>query len=184
MRALGHASGDAARTSPFVAARTACMCSRARTAKRRRARRSQAAAHVAAARHGWRPDHAGTGARPALAAAHHRHASGDAGGDRGGDRALRPVRADGRHVRLARSRRRRAGDRDQPRRWTCWRSKLASVRTLGTHPADKEPVSVRKGRFGPYVQHGKMVANVPRGVTMDDITLGRRSRCWPRRARS
>jgi DNA topoisomerase-1 len=49
--------------------------------------------------------------------------------------------------------------------------KLASVRTLGEHPADKEPVSVRKGRFGPYVQHGKTVANVPRGVTMDDMTL-------------
>jgi DNA topoisomerase-1 len=49
--------------------------------------------------------------------------------------------------------------------------KLASVRTLGEHPADKELVSVRKGRFGPYVQHGKTVANVPRGVSMDDITL-------------
>jgi DNA topoisomerase-1 len=49
--------------------------------------------------------------------------------------------------------------------------KLASVRTLGEHPADKEPVSVRKGRFGPYVQHGKTVANVPRGVTMDEMTL-------------
>jgi DNA topoisomerase-1 len=49
--------------------------------------------------------------------------------------------------------------------------KLASVRTLGEHPADKEPVSVRKGRFGPYVQHGKTVANVPRGMTMDDMTL-------------
>ncbi len=49
--------------------------------------------------------------------------------------------------------------------------KLASVRTLGEHPADKELVSVRKGRFGPYVQHGKMVANVPRGVAMDDMTL-------------
>ena len=42
---------------------------------------------------------------------------------------------------------------------------------LGPHPADKEPISVRKGRFGPYVQHGKMVANLPRGVMMDDITL-------------
>jgi DNA topoisomerase I len=49
--------------------------------------------------------------------------------------------------------------------------KLASVRTLGPHPADKEPVSVRKGRFGPYVQHGKTVANLPRGVMMDDVTL-------------
>ena len=49
--------------------------------------------------------------------------------------------------------------------------KLASVRTIGPHPADKDLVSVRKGRFGPYVQHGKTVANLPRGVAMDDITL-------------
>jgi DNA topoisomerase-1 len=31
--------------------------------------------------------------------------------------------------------------------------KLASVRTLGEHPADKEPVSVRKGRFGLAAGH-------------------------------
>jgi DNA topoisomerase I len=49
--------------------------------------------------------------------------------------------------------------------------KLASVRTLGPHPADKELVSVRKGRFGPFVKHGNTVANLPRGVMMDDITL-------------
>ena len=49
--------------------------------------------------------------------------------------------------------------------------KLASVRTLGPHPANKELVAVRKGRFGPYVQHGTTVANLPRGVMMEDITL-------------
>ena len=49
--------------------------------------------------------------------------------------------------------------------------KLASVRTLGPHPADKEPVLVRKGRFGPYVQHGNMVANLPRDLMMDDVTI-------------
>ncbi|HTI84043.1 MAG TPA: type I DNA topoisomerase [Acetobacteraceae bacterium] len=49
--------------------------------------------------------------------------------------------------------------------------KMASVRNLGPHPADKEPVSVRKGRFGPYTQHGKTVANLPRGVMMEDVTL-------------
>ena len=48
--------------------------------------------------------------------------------------------------------------------------KMASVRTLGTHPKDGFR-AVRKGRFGPYVQHGKTVANLPRGVTMDDVTL-------------
>jgi len=49
--------------------------------------------------------------------------------------------------------------------------KLASVRTLGGHPKDKEPVLVRKGRFGPYAQHGNTVATLPRDMTMDDITL-------------
>jgi DNA topoisomerase-1 len=49
--------------------------------------------------------------------------------------------------------------------------KMASIRTLGHHPTDKELVAVRKGRFGPYVQHGKMVANLPRGVMMEDVTL-------------
>jgi DNA topoisomerase-1 len=49
--------------------------------------------------------------------------------------------------------------------------KLASVRTLGEHPKDREPILVRKGRFGPYVQHGQMVANLPRERTMEDFTL-------------
>ncbi len=49
--------------------------------------------------------------------------------------------------------------------------KLASVRVLGPHPKDKTDIQVLKGRFGPYVQHGQTVANLPKGVTMDDITL-------------
>jgi DNA topoisomerase I len=49
--------------------------------------------------------------------------------------------------------------------------KLASVRTIGPHPNDKDLVTVRKGRFGPYVQHGKTVANLPRGVAMEEISL-------------
>ncbi|HEY4041334.1 MAG TPA: type I DNA topoisomerase [Rhodopila sp.] len=49
--------------------------------------------------------------------------------------------------------------------------KMASVRTIGPHPKDKDLVSVRKGRFGPYVQHGKTVANLPRGMAMEDISL-------------
>lgn len=49
--------------------------------------------------------------------------------------------------------------------------KLASIRTLGTHPKDQEPVMVRKGRFGPYVQHGQVVATLPRGTDMDTVTL-------------
>jgi DNA topoisomerase-1 len=45
------------------------------------------------------------------------------------------------------------------------------VRELGAHPKDKEMVLVRKGRFGPYAQHGKTVANLPRDVAMEDMTL-------------
>jgi DNA topoisomerase-1 len=49
--------------------------------------------------------------------------------------------------------------------------KLASVRTLGPHPQGGEPVLVRKGRFGPYAQHGNKVANLPRDMLMDDMTM-------------
>ncbi len=49
--------------------------------------------------------------------------------------------------------------------------KLASVRIVGQHPKDKQDIQVRKGRFGPYAQHGQVVANLPKGVMMDDITL-------------
>jgi DNA topoisomerase-1 len=49
--------------------------------------------------------------------------------------------------------------------------KMASIRNLGAHPKGGEPVAVRKGRFGPYVQHGSTVANLPRGVAMEEITL-------------
>ncbi|MFT8817014.1 MAG: type I DNA topoisomerase [Komagataeibacter saccharivorans] len=49
--------------------------------------------------------------------------------------------------------------------------KLASIRTIGPHPKDGEPVLVRKGRFGPYIQHGSIVATVPRGQEMDDVTM-------------
>lgn len=49
--------------------------------------------------------------------------------------------------------------------------KLATIRTLGPHPKDGETVMVRKGRFGPYVQHDKIVATLPRDRLMDDVTL-------------
>jgi DNA topoisomerase-1 len=48
--------------------------------------------------------------------------------------------------------------------------KLDSVRALGEHPKGGA-VTVRKGRFGPYVQHGTTVATLPRGVMMEEIGL-------------
>jgi DNA topoisomerase-1 len=49
--------------------------------------------------------------------------------------------------------------------------KLASVRILGQHPKDRADIQVRKGRFGPYLQHGQTVANLPKGVMMEEVTL-------------
>ncbi len=47
----------------------------------------------------------------------------------------------------------------------------AKVRPLGPHPKDGVPVEIRKGRFGPYAMHGSTIANLPRGVEMEAITL-------------
>ncbi|MBV9117075.1 MAG: type I DNA topoisomerase, partial [Acetobacteraceae bacterium] len=49
--------------------------------------------------------------------------------------------------------------------------KMANIRALGACPGDNQPVTVRKGRFGPYVQHGNTVANLPRAMAMEDVTL-------------
>jgi DNA topoisomerase-1 len=49
--------------------------------------------------------------------------------------------------------------------------KQESIRTLGKHPKDGEPVIARKGRFGPYAQWGKMVANLPRSAELASFTL-------------
>jgi DNA topoisomerase-1 len=49
--------------------------------------------------------------------------------------------------------------------------KMASTRVIGAHPKDGEAVQVRKGRFGPYLQHGQIVANLPKTMTMEEVTL-------------
>jgi DNA topoisomerase-1 len=49
--------------------------------------------------------------------------------------------------------------------------KMANTRIIGAHPKDGEPVQVRKGRFGPYLQHGQIVANLPKSMTMEEVTL-------------
>ena len=49
--------------------------------------------------------------------------------------------------------------------------KLASVRSLGAHPADGAEVTVRKGRFGPYARHHDIIANLPRGTPMEEFSL-------------
>tara|TARA_B100000676_G_scaffold309514_1_gene373271 strand:- start:191 stop:2833 length:2643 start_codon:yes stop_codon:yes gene_type:complete len=49
--------------------------------------------------------------------------------------------------------------------------KPSSGRELGAHPEDGKPIMAQKGRFGPYVKHGKTNATLPKDVTLEDVTL-------------
>ncbi|MBJ3778704.1 type I DNA topoisomerase [Acuticoccus mangrovi] len=46
----------------------------------------------------------------------------------------------------------------------------AALKSLGDHPAGGE-VTVREGRYGPYVNHGKVNATLPKGTDPQTITL-------------
>ncbi len=50
---------------------------------------------------------------------------------------------------------------------------LSLPRTVGTHPEDGEPILAGVGRFGPYVQHGKIYANLEDGDEVLNIGLNR-----------
>ena len=51
--------------------------------------------------------------------------------------------------------------------------KKGGGREIGNHPADGKPVTVRAGRFGPYVQHGKLMATLPKGTEPDTLAIER-----------
>jgi DNA topoisomerase-1 len=42
---------------------------------------------------------------------------------------------------------------------------------IGEHPGDGKPVTLRSGRFGPYVQHGSLRATLPKGVDKGAVNL-------------
>ncbi|MCC6983456.1 MAG: type I DNA topoisomerase [Bauldia sp.] len=44
-------------------------------------------------------------------------------------------------------------------------------RSLGDHPTLGGAITVRSGRYGPYVNHGKINATLPRTMTTDSVTL-------------
>ncbi len=55
----------------------------------------------------------------------------------------------------------------QPRR----RRQPAALAELGAHPASGTPITVRDGRYGPYVTDGELNASLPRGRDPATVTL-------------
>jgi DNA topoisomerase-1 len=51
------------------------------------------------------------------------------------------------------------------------RSTPAVVKDLGEHPTEGGPLTVRSGRYGPYVNHGKINATLPRALKPEDVTV-------------
>jgi DNA topoisomerase-1 len=47
----------------------------------------------------------------------------------------------------------------------------AALKELGEHPETGKPVRILAGRFGPYIKHEDVNANVPRGKDPQDVTL-------------
>ncbi|MDP1767060.1 MAG: type I DNA topoisomerase, partial [Methylotenera sp.] len=47
----------------------------------------------------------------------------------------------------------------------------APLCSLGSHPTEDGPIEVFAGRYGPYVQHGKVRATLPKSVEPESLTL-------------
>jgi DNA topoisomerase-1 len=51
------------------------------------------------------------------------------------------------------------------------KKKADGSRVLGNHPDDNRAVTVQNGKYGPYVKHGKVSGNLPKGTKVEDVTL-------------
>ncbi|MDZ4674473.1 MAG: type I DNA topoisomerase [Gemmatimonadota bacterium] len=59
----------------------------------------------------------------------------------------------------------------QPKQGRGKRAAAKPLKEIGAHPADKEPVNLHDGQYGPYVKHGKVSASIPKGRDPMTVTL-------------
>ena len=45
------------------------------------------------------------------------------------------------------------------------------LKELGAHPSDEKPVTINRGRFGPYIKHGTTNATLPKDMDPAEVTL-------------
>ena len=48
---------------------------------------------------------------------------------------------------------------------------FGELRKIGDHPEDGKPVSVNRGRYGPYIKHDKMNASLPKDADVNAVTM-------------
>ena len=51
------------------------------------------------------------------------------------------------------------------------RGGFGAIKELGAHPEDAKPVSINRGRYGPYVKHGSVNATIPKDVEPEAVTM-------------
>ncbi len=61
-------------------------------------------------------------------------------------------------------------------------SNAKPLRVVGAHPSDGKPVEAGTGRYGPFVKHGKIYANLPKDRSPDEVQLDEALRLIEERA--
>ena len=59
----------------------------------------------------------------------------------------------------------------KPKQGRGGRGQATVLRELGPHPDDGKPVNILDGRYGPYIKHGEVNANVPKGTAVEAVTM-------------
>ena len=51
------------------------------------------------------------------------------------------------------------------------KEKSGSLRDMGPHPAGGGTITINKGRFGPYLKHGRVMASLPKNAEVETLTM-------------